>query len=192
MTDASALVVPQLARVYLAPVGTLAPDGPIAALDAEWRDVGLFTPDSLQFNTDPSFEEARSHQSNWPVRRWQTQMAATAQVNLQEWNGDNFRAVYGGGQVTKVDVTTPTAYTYYRFDPPQIGDRNEFAAILEIIDGTKHYRRIIPRAEQNDGVELSLDKTNESTLPLRISVIGSDIGSPFYDVTDDENFMPAA
>src|SRR4028119_1696432 len=101
-TDATRIVVAQLARVFLAPVGTTAPINPTVALAAAWREVGLFTPDSLGWTTDPTFEEVRSHQSNYPTRRFQTEDAATIEVDLQEWSGANFRAVYGGGTITEV------------------------------------------------------------------------------------------
>lgn len=187
------ILIPQMARVYLAPVGTMAPAGPVAELDEDWLDVGYFTPDSLQFATDPSFEEVRSHQSNFPTRRFQTQDAATAQVDLQEWSATNFKAVYGGGTVTVVAavVGPPAIPEYYKFSPPAVGGRVETAAILEIIDGNKHYRRVIPRCEQSEGVEQSMNKQSESTLPLRLAVLASDVGDPWYDVNDDPSFDPA-
>lgn len=191
MADASQITVPQMARLYLAPVGTVAPDGPTVAMPAGWRDVGLFTPDSLSFSTDPSFEEVRSHQASYPTRRFQTEDAATAQVDLQQWSGENFKAVYGGGEVVTVTAADGVT-TYYKFTPPAIGGRQETAACLEIIDGVKHYRRVVPRCWQNEGVEQSLEKTSESTLPLRLAVLGSDVGDPWYDITDDSAFQPAA
>lgn len=182
------ITVAQMARVYLAAVGTAAPADSTVALAAPWRDVGYFTPDSLNFSTDPSFEEVRSHQSNYATRRFQTEDAATAEVDLQQWNGDNFKAVYGGGTITTI-AGTPSQY---RFAPPAIGARTQVAAIIELIDGTKHYRRVIPACEQIEGVEQSFEKTAESTLPLRLSIIGSDLGDPWYDLTDDPAFAPAA
>jgi hypothetical protein len=186
--------VAQMARVWLAPVGTAAPAGPAAAMPTGWREVGLFTPDSLSWSTDPSFEEVRSHQSNYPTRRFQTEDAATVQVDLQEWNGENFKAVYGGGTITTVAAVTgpPAIPQHFRYSPPGIGGREQVEACIEIQDGTKHYRRIVPKCEQNEGVEQSFEKTSESTLPLRLSILGSDIGDPWYDLTDDPAFMPAA
>ena len=194
MGNASNIVVAQMARVYLAPVGTAAPAGPATVMPSEWREVGLFTPDSLGWSTDPSFEEVRSHQSNFPTRRFQTEDAASAEVDLQEWTGENFMAVYGGGTVEEVAavVGPPAIPLHYRYTPPAVGGRSEVAAVIEIIDGTKHYRRIIPRCEQAEGVEQSFERTSESTLPLRLSVLGSDIGDPWYDLTDDPAFEPAA
>lgn len=192
-TDANKIVVAQMARVYLAPVGTAAPAGPAAALDEEWREVGLFTPDSLGWSTDPSFEEVRSHQSNYPTRRFQTEDAAAVSVDLQEWSGENFKAVYGGGTITTVAAVTgpPDVPQHFKFSPPGVGGRSAVACIIEIKDGLKNYRRVIPRCEQSEGVEQTFEKTSESTLPLRLSVLGSDVGDPWYDLTDDPAFAAA-
>ncbi len=191
-TDANRIVVAQMARVYLAPVGTAAPAGVEAAMPTGWREVGLFTPDSLSWSTDPDFEEVRSHQSNHATRRFKTGDAASMEVDLQEWSGDNFKAVYGGGTITAVTTATTPAVTYYKFVPPKIGERGEVACIIELVDGTKKYRRVIPRAIQVEGVDQTFERTSESTLPLRLSVLGSDIGDPFYDLTNDAAFAPAA
>lgn len=183
-TDATRIVVAQLARVYLATVGTTAPATPIATPAAGWREVGYFTPDSLGWSTDPTFEEVRSHQSNYPTRRFQTEDAATVEVDLQEWSGENFKAVYGGGTVEA--VTGPPAH--YKFTPPAIGGRSEVACMIEVVDGAKHYRRIIPKCQQIEGAAQTFEKTSESTLPLRLSVLGSDVGDAWYDLTDDPAF----
>jgi hypothetical protein len=182
-TDPTRIFIPQIARLWLAPVGTIAPDGPIVAMPTGWVDVGLFTPDSLQWATDPSFETVTSHQSNYPTRRFQTSDAATLQVDLQEWSAKNFKAVFGGGDITTV---TPSGggTDYFKFAPPKVGARSTIAACIELGDGTKHVRRLIPRAEQVEGVTQSFSRTAESTLPLRLSVLGGDIGDPFYDISD--------
>lgn len=188
--DKTRIVVAQMARVYLAPVGTAAPADATIALDEDWREVGYFTPDSLGWSTDPSFEEVRSHQSAYPTRRFQTEDTATMEVDLQEWSEGNFKAVYGGGTVTEIMPTmTPKQF---KFSPPAIGGRGQVAAVVEIVDGAKHYRRIIPVCEQSEGVEQSFERTSESTLPLRLTVIGADVGDSWYDLTNDQAFAPAA
>ncbi|WP_455566311.1 phage tail tube protein [Nonomuraea fuscirosea] len=175
--------VPQVQRVWLAPVGTIAPDGPTVTMPTGWYDIGLFTPDSLNWATDPQFEEARAAQSNYAVRRWQTEDAATLEVDLLEWSLNSFRAVYGGGSIEKITPTgDPAPPAYFKFSPPAIGSRTEVSACLELGDGTKRIRRIIPRCEQAEGVEQGFDRAAASTLPLRLSVLGSDVGLPYYDV----------
>lgn len=190
MGDKTRIVVAQMARVYLADVGTAAPADATTALAVDWKEVGYFTPDSLGWSTDPSFEEVRSHQSAYPTRRFQTEDTATAEVDLQEWSEANFVAVYGGGTVT--EITPALTPPQYRFAPPAIGGRKQVAAVIEIIDGAKHYRRVVPLAEQSEGVEQKFERTSESTLPLRLTVLGADVGDSWYDLTDDPAFAPAA
>jgi hypothetical protein len=189
-TDATNILIPGMARVWLAPVGTVAPDGPTVSMPTGWKDVGLFTPDSLSWATDPSFEAVNSHQSNYPTRRFQTSDAATVQVDLQEWKGDNLKAVYGGGTITEVTPSGGGGTPYFRFSPPSIGQRTSVAVCIEIIDGTHHLRRIVPRAEQTEGVSTDFNKTAESLLPLRLSVLGGDIGDPWYDISDIASWDP--
>lgn len=179
--------VAQMARVYLAPVGTVAPADATTAMDPAWAEVGYFTPDSLQWATSPSFQEVKSHQSNYPTRRFQDADAATLQVDLQEWSAANFMSVYGGGAVTPITGTP----TQYKFSPPQIGGREQVAAVVEIIDGDIHFRKVIPCAEQTEGVSTTYERAKEALLPLRLAVLGSDLGDPWYDLTDDPAFAPA-
>lgn len=189
--DPTQIVIPQMARVWLAAVGVAAPEGPTVTMPTGWRDVGLFTPDSLSFATDASFEQVRSHQLLYPARQFQTEESGTIEVDLQQWNGANFQAVFGGGSVTSVSPTGGGT-AYYRFSPPQVGGRQTVQACIEIIDGTKAYRRIVPRVFQGSGVEQSFNKTAESLLPLRLTILGSDLTDPFYDLTNDSAFAPVA
>jgi hypothetical protein len=190
MGDPTLILVPQRASVYLAPVGTIAPAGPTVAMPVGWVEVGLFTPDSLNWTTEPNFEQVVSHQSNYPTRRFQTTDAATLEVDLQEWSRSNFKAVFGGGTFTEV-ATNGTTPAYYRFAPPAIGARDTIAACVEIQDDDKILRRIIPRAQQVAGVTQTLSKTANSVLPLRLSVLGGDIGDAWYDVTNLQSFAPS-
>jgi hypothetical protein len=188
-TDPTKIFVPQSAKLYLGPVGTIAPDGPTVAPAAAWVEVGLFTPDSLQMATNVNFETVTSHQSNWPTRRFQTTESATIQANLQEWSTANFKAVYGGGAVTTV---TPAGGggPYAKFTPPSIGGRTETAALVEVADGTRQIRLVVPRCQQVEGATLNFNKTNEVTLPLRLAVLGSDVASPWYLMSSDTAAFP--
>jgi len=187
--DPANTVVPALQRLYLAQDGTTAPDGPTIAMPAGWHDVGAFTEDSLKFNASVTVEAIKAAQTRWAIRRYETAQDATFEVDLLEWSGDNFIAVYGGGTITTV---TPSGGgpDYYKFSPPAVGGRQTIAACIEIIDGTKHYRRIVPMCMQTEGVELGLSAISPGTLPLRMSVIGSDSADPWYDITDDPAFAP--
>ncbi|MEW1700111.1 hypothetical protein ACIQCR_17135 [Streptomyces sp. NPDC093249] len=188
--NSNEIVVPTTTRVWLAKVGTVAPADATVAMPAGWRAVGLTTEDSLKFNSEPSFETVRSAQSSYPTRTFQTQDASTIEVDLQQWSGANFRAVYGGGEITEITATGNKKH--YRFVPPRQGGRTETAACIEVIDGGKHYRYVIPRAMQMEGVSKDMTKTKESTLPLRLAVQGEDEADPWYTITDDPAFAPTA
>jgi hypothetical protein len=190
-TNNNEIVIPQLSRIWLAPVGTAAPADATVAMPPGWFTVGLFTEDSLKFNSEPNFEQVRSAQSAYPTRTFQTTDAATIEVDLQQWSGQNFRAVYGGGSITAVTPSGGGA-KHFKFAPPRIGGRTEIAACIEVIDGGKHYRYIIPRAMQMEGVSKDLAKTKESILPLRLAVQGGDDTDAWYVVTDDPAFEPPA
>jgi hypothetical protein len=192
-TTPARVTVAGMARLYLAPVGTTFPTNARDAISTSWTEVGLFTPDSLKFTTEPDFEDVEAHQSAYPVRTIQTGDSATVEVDLLEWSSANFIYVYGGGSITPIALTGPTA-THYKFSPPAIGGRAEVAVLAEITDGTKVYRLAIPRAQQQEGAELELNRTSAAILPLRLKVLGGDIGDPWYVLTTDSAFSdtPAA
>ncbi|MBT2395252.1 hypothetical protein [Streptomyces sp. ISL-100] len=184
------IVIPALTRVWLAEVGTTAPADATVVMPTGWRAVGLTTEDSLKFNNEPNFEQVRSAQSSFPTRTFQTQDASTIEVDLQQWSGENFRAVYGGGDI--VEVTAQDTKKHFKFTPPRIGSRTEIAACIEVIDGGKSYRYMVPRAMQMEGVNTELAKTKEAVLPLRLAVQGGDDSDAWYVITSDPSFAPSS
>lgn len=185
--------VPVMARLWAAPVGTTAPDGPEATMPPDWVDLGLFTPDSLNWATAPEFQEAEAHQSNDPILTWQTKDAATIEVDLYEWTIDSFKAIFGGGTFEEVTPSGGSGNKYVKFTPPAVGARTETALCLELVYGSKKLRRIVPRAMQKEGVEQSFNKTAASTLPLRMSVLGNDLGTAsWYDMSTLPGLVPPA
>ncbi|WP_167162998.1 hypothetical protein [Streptomyces sp. MBT27] len=192
LTNATQTVVPARTRVWLAPVGTQAPADATAAMGTGWFSVGLTTEDSLKFTEEPQFETIKSAQSDFPSRTFQTSDSATIEVDLQQWNGANFLAVFGGGKITEVTPTGGSTPKHYKFVPPRIGGRSEVAAVLEVMDGPKTYRYVVPRAMQMEGVTADFQKAKEATLPLRLAVQGGDEADAWYLLTNDPAFAPAA
>lgn len=177
-------LIPARVKLYLAPVGTAAPATAETALGAGWVAVGLTTPDSMGFNTEPEFGEVRSHQSDFPTRRFQTSDAASLSVDLQQWNPNNIKSVYGGGTITEVTAGSGQ----WKYTPPAVGGRRETAALLDVIDGTKIYRWVYPRTMQIEGVQNEFNKGQESKLPLRLAILGDDGVDPWYFLTNDPSF----
>ncbi|WP_329317375.1 hypothetical protein OG723_44180 (plasmid) [Streptomyces sp. NBC_01278] len=193
ITNSTQIVVPARTRIWLAPIGTTAPTDATVAMPAGWYSVGLTTEDSLKFNEEPNFEQVKSAQTDFPSRTFQTSDSATIEVDLQQWNSRNFQAVFGGGTITEITPTGgQSGAKHYKFAPPRIGGRSEIAGCIEVIDGAKAYRYIIPRAMQMEGVQTDLQKAKEAVLPLRLAVQGGDDADAWYLLTNDPAFATAA
>lgn len=177
------ITIPGRFRLWLDSTGAAAPATAIASMPTGWRDVGFTTPDGTSFAA--SFEQlaVMSHQSDYPTRKGITSRTGRVTCVLQEWSGENYQAVQGGGEVT--EVTTGV----YKFVPPD-GNNESLQACLEVVDGTKHYRYIIPQGSIGEGPEIPLNKTAESTLPFAFDVEGQDGVPPWYLITDDPAFAP--
>lgn len=186
-TNPDRIVVPGLARIYVAPVGTAAPLE-LADPAAAWVDVGLTTEDGTTFSTDPSFERVMSHQSAYPTRTYKTTDAAQLAVEMQEWSDDNFVTAFGGGTI----VETGVGSGIYRYEPPAPGTVNYRAVLVDAFDGDKRYRIHVPKALAVEGVELNLGRTANSNLPVTLEVQGGDAAAPWSMVTNDPAFAPAA
>ncbi|MGW0757177.1 phage tail tube protein [Streptomyces sp. NPDC002814] len=192
ITNSTEIVVPARTRLWLAVVGTPAPADATVAMPTGWYSVGLTTEDSLKFNEEPQFEQVKSAQTDFPSRTFQTSDSATIEVDLQQWNAKNFKAVFGGGTISEITPAGTTTVKHYKFAPPRIGGRSEIAAVIEVIDGPKTYRYVVPRAMQMEGVQTDLQKAKESVLPLRLAVQGGDDSDAWYLITNDPAFAEAA
>ncbi len=182
-------VVPSRVNIYLAPVGTAAPADAVVALDPAWIHVGHTVPDSLSLASEPEFGEINSHQSDYAIRRFKTSDSSSLSVDLLQWSAANFRSVYGGGTVSEVGVGSGI----FKFVPPTMSDAvNEQSCIVEIKDGGKNYRFIYAATAQIEGVSQEFSKGSETRLPLRLAILGDDLGEPWYLLTDDPAFDPAA
>lgn len=182
MPNANSIVIPGQFTLYTAPVGTAAPADAVAALAAGWTDLGYTTEDGSSFSTEPSFEEVRSHQSDYPTRLLKTGDSATIGATLQEFSRATMVQAFGGGTITTVSAGQ------YRYDPPGPGGSTPTACIMDWQDGTAKFRLVIPKARARAGVELGLEKTNEAGLPLSLSAEGQAGQSPWYLLTNSAAF----
>lgn len=178
------IVIPGRLRLWLADGTATAPTTAVSAMPSGWRDVGLTQPEGTEFVRGFEQVSVMSHQSDYPTRKGVTSRTGRINANLQEWSGDNFAATLGGGTVTEVSTGV------YKYSPPA-GNNEELQACLEVIDGTKHYRYIVPSCALAEGFTQSLAKTAESVLPLQLDVQGQDGVDPWYVITDDPAFEPA-
>lgn len=178
MPNANNIVIPGKFTLYVAPVGSTAPTTAEASLAAAWADLGYTTEDGSSFSTDPSFEEVRSHQSDFPTRLLKTGDSAGVACTLQEFTRNSLLTAFGGGAITTVSAGQ------YRYDPPAQGVSTPTAVIMEWADGPTVYRLVIPKARARSGIEIGLGKTSESGLPINLTVEGQANQSPWYLLTN--------
>ncbi|MBM0201919.1 hypothetical protein JNW90_01450 [Micromonospora sp. STR1s_5] len=188
MTSPNNIVQAKRVKLWLGPTGSTVPTG-LEAPTGGILPVGLTNPESCRFRTSPEFEPVNAHQSDFPVKILQTGDAAGMDVDLLEWTGANFKSVYGGGAISAVSGGPPNLY---KFTPPGFGDRDEVLAILDVFDGAKTYRFIAPRVFNQSEVELELNKTPETKLPLRLTILGGDDVDAWYMLTNDASFAPVS
>lgn len=175
--NASAVTVPGRLKIYVAPVGTTAPADESAAPAAAWVDQGYTTEDGSRFATDPSYEEVRAHQSDFPIRVMKATDSAVAGFTMLEWTTASFTTAFGGGTVTQVTAG------HMRYDPPDVS--TPVAVIIEATDGTRKFRLLIPKCRARSGVELTFAKTGATALPIELAVEGQDGVKPWYMLNND-------
>lgn len=190
MAASDQIVVAGEFDIYVGPEGTVLPTDSTTALDPAFKKVGLTTRDGSAFQISPEFKNVESHQSQYPTRTFRTKVTGTVRAALQEWNDTNFTTSFGGGTVTEPDPTTKPGE--YRFDPPAGSGTEIVAVVLQMIDGTKHYRFVVDTCQAQSPVELPFNPESETVLPLELSVLGDGSVAPWHLLTNDPAFNPAA
>jgi hypothetical protein len=183
MTQPNQLVQAKRVVLHLGVAGSTLPTD-LSAPGTGWWNVGLSNPESCRFRVTPEFERVVAHQSDYPVKIIQTSDAAGMDIDLLQWHARNFQAVFGGGTIT----TIPGSPNLHKFVPPSFGNRAELCACLDVFDGAKQYRFIANRTFNEAETELELNKSPETKLPLRLSILGGDDVDAWYMVTNDPAF----
>lgn len=171
-------------HVWAAPVGTAAPTGAVAALNASFLDLGYLDDSGVKFSPSNSYTSITSWQSGVPVLELPKSSSFTAKFVLLQLNAATV-AAYTGATVT---VGSPsTEYTYsVSTAVPSIINSWIFDALSQ--DGY-HYRYYIPRGQVTAQDDLTLSRSAAMTYGMTVTALAPLTGSNFYEVfTDDPNF----
>lgn len=178
--DANELVVAGTGQVYVAPVGTALPTTPTASLNAAFVGLGYTSEDGVSISVEPEITDFPAWQSRQPVRRELTNQAISVSFSLLQWNETNVPLAFGGGTISGSGP--------YRYDFPTGDDAlDERAMVVDVQDGERHMRFVLPRGNVTDSVEAQFVRTEAAVLPITFSVlepIGG--GAPGYFLTDDD------
>lgn len=180
------IVVGANGSVWVAPVGTAAPASEIAAYGAGWIELGYVSEDGVSIKEARTIKDIMVWQLFYAARKIVTSRAFEAKLSLSQWSLTTVPLAFGGGAVTEVTSG------HYKYTPPSPETIDERALGIDWIDGTKHYRLIIPRGLVSADTESKLARTDAALLPITFAVIGDDAGgAPWYILNDDPAFEAA-
>lgn len=172
--------------VFVAPVGSTAPDDAETALDAAFVDLGAINEDGLSLSPSRSIEKIRAWQAAKAVRTIITEDELSISFSLMQWNEDSIALAFGGGTFSAV-VGPPTAT---KFVPPAAGTVDERAWVFEWVDGSTTSRIYVPKGMVGEIGEITVAKSGAIELALTVDVLGS-TPDDFEYFTNDANVSAA-
>lgn len=178
-SDSTQTVVASGLTVFTGAVGTTAPTDATTAPGAGFVDAGFVGEDSVNFATNPTFNDVYAHQQATPIRVIKVRDAASLAVSFKQHNTKTWEAAFGGGAVTVVaSVAT--------FTPPISTATTPISVIVDAVDGTKHMRLVIPKCRVRSGATLPLRKSDSSDLAVTFEVEATSATvASWYTMTDD-------
>lgn len=148
-------------EAYYAPVGTALPATADAALNAAFVGLGYHNEDGVTTNREVSITDHKAWQSKYPIRRTRESEDFTIGFTLLQWNEVTVPFAYGGGDLITVSSGQ------YRYDPPVASDAiDEWSLVVDVDDGSRRMRFVIPRGSVTDAVESGFTSNGMAELPI--------------------------
>ncbi len=170
--DATETLIAGNGQAYYAVVGTALPTTADTALNVAFVGLGFHTEEGVTVNRERSVVEHRAWQSAYPIRRTLESDDFQVQFSLLQWNEITVPFAYGGGTLVTVSAGQ------YRYDPPSASDAlAEWSLIVDVVDGARKGRFVIPRGSVTDAVESSLTRTEMAPLPVTFKALEPADGS---------------
>jgi hypothetical protein len=180
--DPNELVVGGTGQVYVADIGTSLPavnSDPTAALSASWVGLGYTTEDGVAFSVTPDVTDFKAWQSRLAVRREFNAQELQVTCSLEQWNEETVVLAFGGGAITN-------AGGFYTYTFPAAGDAlDERSMVVDVQDGTRNMRIVIPRGNVTDAVEAKFQRTELAVLPITFKSLEATDGTTPYIIFDD-------
>lgn len=186
MLNPDAITVAASGDVYVGALTETPPTDPSTTPGGDFLHTGLISDEGATFVDGKTLEPIPVWQLFYPARRVVTEKDASVEFDLREWNNTTVPLAFGGGSITE-----PTA-GIYRYAPPAPGVIDERQMIVKWVDGDKDYMLIIPRGMVTEDVETGLLKSAAADLPITFGINGQESVDPWYLLTNDPAWEPAA
>jgi hypothetical protein len=151
--------VGQSGTVSWGTIGITAPTSATAALSG-YNDVGYIDQDGVTMSVTPTVEDLFVWQATTAIRRVASETTIAFSGNLAEYNAAALPVVFGGGTVAA------GTYTF-----PADASTNDFAGVIDVVDGSTKLRFVFPKANQTESVESSFNRTSLATLSFNFGVL---------------------
>lgn len=161
--NADEIVVASNGDVFVAPVGTTLPTTAEGALNVAFMALGYITEDGVTFTNSVESEGLPAWQSMQPVRTLVTGQEITASFGLMQWNEDTLKFAFGGG------VYTDEGDGEFSFLLPLPEEREEFACVIDAVDGNRVYRLVFPRVTVSDLGDIQFTRGDAAALPVTVT-----------------------
>jgi hypothetical protein len=145
---------------------------------------GFVSEDGFTHALARTIADLRAFQSLTPIRRVKQEENINLTFALMQWNETNLVFAFAGGAVTDQGSGK------YSYEYPAAEDGLvERSLIIDIADGTKHYRCVYNRGNVSEPVETNFRRNEAALLPVTFGVLAPEGGGrPGYIITDDPNF----
>lgn len=181
--EADEIVVAGTGTVWVAPYGTALPTTEAAAPHAAFFDLGYTTEGGVKISKDEKFQGIPAWQSLDEVRRLRTERELMITTELLQFSRQTLLTAMGGGTVTK------TGNTYKYVLPAASAALEELSLIVDFVDGQNTFRHVFPRVTINDGVELTGNRKDATTLPLAFKALAPDVGDIYQLLTNSPSLQ---
>ncbi len=186
--DALETFVAVTGNLYLAEVGSTLPapgSDPATPPDAAFLDCGYSEEDGVSLKVTPDIKEFGAWQATTAVRRSRKSQVLAISGKFEQHNPVTIPAAFGGGSFDTTDFPT---YTFPVAGDPLV----EYAVILDVLDGDRIERHVLPRANAGlDEVEVSYNADNLASLVISLKSLAADV-APYVIYSDDAAFAPAS
>lgn len=180
--DASQIRLAANGHIYVAAANTSAPTDPTSSFGAGWTEIGLTDESGVKVNDKRTMGEVQVWQLFYAARRFVKSREMELDFKLVQWNKSTVAFAFGGGT-----VSTPSAGVY-KYVPPAPESTDPRALAVDWLDGSYHYRLIVPQGNAVDGTETELQRGKEALLPVKFKVLQQPSVDPYTLYTDDPAF----
>lgn len=174
------VVVGANGNLRFAALGSPIPETIADPFSDAWTEFGFLNEDGVKTKDGKTIESIMAWQSFYPIRKIVTEREFSIAFTLQQFERASVNLALGGGTVIE------QAANAFRYQPPDPEDLDERMAAVDWFDGDKHYRLVLPRGMNEEGVEFDVVRTTNVGLPITFQVIGQDIDA------DDPSTWPWA